>query len=189
MISAEDRANLARIFEEAQQRGWIGGSGVDEHIEHSLGFAAVPSGVPSVAVDLGSGGGVPGLVLAAVWPQCQWTLVESSLPRAAFLELHSAHLGWSNRVAVRHTTAQALANDKEYRDKADLVTARSFTKFPALIQAAAPLLRPSGHLVVSASPTPTPWPTNTLATHNMTPDTLTPHPPHFHHSTRLPSDG
>ena len=187
MISAADRANLARIFEEAQQRGWIGGSGVDEHIEHSLGFAAVPSGVPSVAVDLGSGGGVPGLVLAAVWPQCQWTLVESSLPRAAFLELHSAHLGWSTRVKVLHTTAQQLAQDKDHQGKADLVTARSFTKFPALIQTAAPLLRPNGALVVSASPIPTPWPKTLLATHNMTPDRLTRTPPKFHHTTRLPA--
>ena len=160
---------------------------MDEHIEHSLGFAAVPSGVPSVAVDLGSGGGVPGLVLAAVWPQCQWTLVESSLPRAAFLELHSAHLGWSTRVKVLHTTAQQLAQDKDHQGKADLVTARSFTKFPDLIQTAAPLLRPNGHLVVSASPNPLPWPANQLAAMSMSPDTPTPHPPHFHHSTRLPT--
>ena len=165
---------MVRVFEEAQQRVWVGGQDVGEHIEHSLGFAAVVSGVPTVAVDLGSGGGVPGLVLAAVWPQCQWTLVESSLPRAAFLDLHSAHLGWSGRVNVLHTTAQALAEDKHHQGKADLVTARSFTKFPALIQAAAPLLRPGGDLIVSASPTPTPWPTNFLATHNMSPDTPTP---------------
>ena len=186
MLSAEDRANLVRVFEEAQQRGWVGGRDVDEHIEHSLGFARVVSGVPEVAVDLGSGGGVPGLVLAAVWPQCRWTLVESSLPRAAFLELHCAHLGWSTRVNVRHTTAQALAEDKDYHAQADLVTARSFAKFPTLITAAAPLLRPGGDLIVSASPTATPWPDNLLAAHNMTPDHLTTTPPHFHHSTCLP---
>ena len=140
-----------------------------------------------MAVDLGSGGGVPGLVLAAVWPQCQWTLVESSLSRAAFLELHSAHLGWSTRVNVLHTTAQALAEDKDHQAKADLVTARSFAKPPEIIQTAAPLLRPSGDLIVSASPTPTPWPPNLLATHNMTPDHLTTTSPKFHLSTRLPT--
>ena len=185
MISAEDRAGLVRVFEEARARGWVGGRGVDDHIEHSLGFAAVASAVPTVAVDLGSGGGVPGLVLAAVWPESQWTLVDSSLPRAAFLELHCARLGWSNRVTVRHTTAQSLAEDKDYHAQADLVTARSFAKFPDLIQAAAPLLRPGGHLVVSASPNAPPWPTNLLATHNMTPDHPTPTPPKFHHTTRL----
>lgn len=137
-----------------------------------------------MAVDLGSGGGLPALVLAAIWPQSRWTLVESSLPRAAFLELHCARLGWSDRMEVYQATAQSLGEQEQYQSRADLVTARSFGSPALVIEAAAPLLRPGGELVVSAAPDATPWPAKLLDPLGMAPDRLTQFPPHFHRSTR-----
>ncbi|MDE0237531.1 MAG: class I SAM-dependent methyltransferase [bacterium] len=183
-LNGADRAKLTDVLGQAQGRGWVGGRGVEQHIEHSLGFASVVAAIPLVAVDLGSGGGLPALVLAAVWPQSKWTLVESSLPRAAFLELHCARLGWSERVDVLHMTAEHLGEDEQYRDRADLVTARSFGPPASVISAAAPLLRPGGELIASAAPTPTPWPSHMLAKQGMAPDRLTQSPPRFHRSTR-----
>ncbi len=179
-----DRAKLADVLGQAQGRGWIGGRGVNQHIEHSLGFASVVAAIPLAAVDLGSGGGLPALVLAAVWPQSKWTLVESSLSRAAFLELHCARLGWSERVDVLHVAAEHLGEDEQYRGRADLVTARSFGPPSSVVEAAAPLLRSGGELIVSAAPNPTPWPSDMLAKQGMAPDRLTQSPPRFHRSTR-----
>ncbi len=183
-LDGTDRARLTEIFSLAQDRGWIGGTDLDQHIEHSLGFAAAAAAIPTVAVDLGSGGGLPALVLAALWPQSQWTLVDSSLPKAAFLELHCAHLGWSDRVAVVHAQAETLSQDQQYQATADLVTARSFGPPPSVIQAAAPLLKVGGELIVSAAPQATPWPPKDLADLAMAPDRLTQSPPKFHRSTR-----
>lgn len=183
-LDGADRARLTEVLRQAQERGWVGPQAIDRQIDHSLGFALAAASVPAKAVDLGSGGGLPALVLAAVWPQSHWTLVESSLPRAAFLELHCAHLGWADRVAVVHASAEGLGHDKQYQAQADLVTARSFGPPPSVIQAAAPLLRPGGELIVSAAPQATPWPPQDLAKHNMAPDRLTQTSPSFHRSTR-----
>ncbi|MYH72623.1 MAG: hypothetical protein F4153_08630 [Acidimicrobiia bacterium] len=183
-LNSADRSKLAGVFGQAQERGWIGGRDVDQHIEHSLGFASAVAAVPTVAVDLGSGGGLPALVLAAIWPQSRWTLVESSLPRAAFLELHCARLGWSDRVFVRQATVQSLGQQKQYQGRADLVTARSLGTPALVIEAAAPLLRSGGELVVSAAPDATPRSSELLAAHGRTPDQLTSTSPKFHRSTR-----
>ena len=184
-LGSADRVALTEIFGLAQERGWIGPQGIDRQISHSLGFAAAAAAVPTLAVDLGSGGGLPAFVLAAAWPQTQWTLVESSLPKAAFLELHRARLRWCERVAVVHARAESLGQDKEYLGQADLVTARSFGPPAAVIQAAVPLLRVGGELIVSAAPNATPWPTELLSGHGLSPDNLTSTTPRFHRSKKL----
>ena len=184
-LDSADRTRLTAILDQAQERGWVGPQAIDRQIDHSLGFAAVAACSPDKAVDLGSGGGLPALVLAAAWPRSHWTLVESSLPRAAFLELQCARLGWSERVAVVHANAESLGQDKQYQAQADLVTARCFGSPSAVIQAAAPLLRPGGELVVSAAPNAVPWPFDMLAQQGLAPDRLTPSSPKFHRSTRV----
>ena len=183
-MDSTDRTRLTAVLDQARERGWVGPQEIDRQIDHSLGFAAVAAFSPDKAVDLGSGGGLPALVLAAAWPRSQWILVESSLARAAFLELHCARLGWSERVAVVHANAERLGQDKQYQAQADLVTARSFGPPSAVIQAAAPLLRPGGELIVSAAPNATPWPSDLLISLGLTPDQLTDSSPRFHRSAR-----
>ena len=183
-LDSADRAALAGVFSQAQERGWIGPQAIDRQIDHSLGFAAVAAAVPGVAVDLGSGGGLPALVLVAAWPQSQWTLVESSLARAAFLELHCAHLGWSERVDVLQIAAELLGETEERQGLADLVTARSFGSPASVVSVASHLLRPGGELIVSAAPHATPWPSDLLSDHGLSPDRLTESSPRFHRSTK-----
>ncbi|WP_420639435.1 16S rRNA (guanine(527)-N(7))-methyltransferase RsmG [Candidatus Poriferisocius sp.] len=180
-----ERSRLSEVFRQAQERGWIGRQAVDQHIHHALGFAAVAAGPPGLAVDVGSGGGLPALVLAAVWPQSEWVLTESSLPRAAFLELQCARLGWSERVRVHHGPAQSLGGQAQFRARVDLVTARGFGSPEVIVELASQLLRVGGELVVSAAPNAVPWPPDQLRTHSMTADRLTPSSPRFHRSTRL----
>jgi len=183
-LDSADRTRLTAVLDQAQERGWVGPQAIDWQIDHSLGFAAAAASVPDRAVDLGSGGGLPALVLAAAWPQSNWTLVESSLPRAAFLELHCARLGWSERVAVFHANAENFSQDKEYQARADLVTARSFGTPLSVIQAAAPLLCIGGELIVSAAPDAIPWPSELLPDYGLSPDNLTSTSPKFHRVTR-----
>lgn len=188
-LDSASRARLVEVLSQAQERGWVGPRTIDQQIDHSLAFADAAASVPGSAVDLGSGGGLPALVLAAAWPQSRWTLVDSSLSRAAFLELHCAHLGWSDRVEVLHGAAEDLGEDEEHRGHADLVTARSFGPPSLVIKTAAPLLRPRGELIVSAAPDATPWSVDVLAAHDMGPDRLTASPPRFHRATRNPPGG
>ncbi|WP_419927147.1 16S rRNA (guanine(527)-N(7))-methyltransferase RsmG [Candidatus Poriferisocius sp.] len=183
-LDGADRTRLIAVLDQAQERGWVGPQAINRQIDHSLAFAVAAAAIPTKAVDLGSGGGLPALVLAAAWPQSNWTLVESSLPRAAFLELHCARLGWSERVAVVHASAESLGQGKLHLAQADLVTARSFGPPPSVIEAAAPLLRLGGELIVSAAPNATPWPSDLLSDHGLSPDNLTLTSPKFHRTTR-----
>ena len=185
LLDSADRTRLTAVLDQAQERGWVGPQTVDRQIDHSLGFAEAAAAAPDKAMDLGSGGGLPALVLAAAWPHSRWILVESSLARAAFLELHCARLGWAERVAVIHATAESLGQDKQYLAQADLVTARSFGPPSSVIQAAAPLLRPGGELIVSAAPDATPWPADLLSDHGLSPDNLTSTSPKFHRSMKV----
>src|SRR4051794_36896370 len=86
-------SDLVAVLEESRRLGFLGPGPVDVHIAHALAFTA---GRPEAtrAVDLGSGGGVPGLVLAQLaWPQCRWVLVDSMVRRCAFLREAVEDLG------------------------------------------------------------------------------------------------
>jgi 16S rRNA (guanine527-N7)-methyltransferase len=101
-------------------------------------------------VDLGSGGGVPSLVLALRYPGSRWLLVESQRRRAAFLVEAVEQLGLADRVDVREARAEEVARSE--RGEATVVTARSFGPPPVTAECAAPLLRVGGWLVVSEPP-------------------------------------
>jgi 16S rRNA (guanine527-N7)-methyltransferase len=119
-------------------------------------------------VDLGAGGGLPGLVLAAlVWPQTRWLFVDAQRKRTEFLIEAVEALGLDARVAVRTERAEVVGRDPDQRGNHDLVVARSFGAPAITAECAAPLLRPGGRLVVSEPPAvedlEARWPTAGLA--------------------------
>lgn len=115
----------------------------------SLAFAAVLGAAPNgLAVDLGSGGGLPALVLAVLWPASEWLLIDSNGRKAGWLEDAVRGLGISSRVEVRCQRAE-LTGRGGYRHRAELVTARGFGPPASTAECAAPLLRERGHLLVA----------------------------------------
>jgi len=93
-------------------------------------------------VDIGSGGGIPGLVLAIARPDLQVTLVEATQKKAAFLSSVSAAMGLPN-VTVRAERAEALGRG-ELRDTFDVVTARAVARLAELAPLTMPFARPGG---------------------------------------------
>ena len=61
-------AALWRELESSRQLGLIGPSPLDEHVRHAIGYLGAAGVVPGAVADLGSGGGLPALVLAERWP-------------------------------------------------------------------------------------------------------------------------
>jgi 16S rRNA (guanine527-N7)-methyltransferase len=112
------------------------------HIADSLMGLEVPA-VRSAAriADLGSGAGLPGLVLAIERPDAEVVLVESVGKKCAWLERTIAELGLEN---VRVVCARAEELDEP---PFDVVTARALAALPVLVEYAAPLLREGGVLV------------------------------------------
>ena len=143
------------MLEEARSLGFLGRGPISDHLRHARGFqeAVESSGpVPARAVDLGSGGGVPGLALALAWPTSRWSLVEASQRRSAFLVGAVAELGLEARVEVVAERAESVGRDQTTRGQADLVVARGFGPPAVVAECAAPLLCVGGRLVVSEPP-------------------------------------
>lgn len=137
--------------------GFLGPRPLEDQVEHARGFAAAapqPPGAPDLACDLGSGGGLPGLVLAIdVWPQSRWVLLEAMAKRFEFLSWAVGVLGVVDRVSVVQGRSEHVGRVGEaLRGACALVTSRSFGAPHVTAEAAAPLLAPGGVLIVSEPP-------------------------------------
>lgn len=143
------------VLEEARRRGLLGPGPVAPHLAHAVGFAEAAGGPPcGPALDLGSGGGLPGLALALLWPASRWVLLDAGQRRTAFLVGAVAELGLEERVEVLRGRAEEVGRQPERRSRYSLVVARSFAPPPIAAECAAPFLAVGGLLVVSEPPEP-----------------------------------
>jgi 16S rRNA (guanine527-N7)-methyltransferase len=101
---------------------------------------------PEAAVlDLGSGGGLPGIPLAVARPDLRLTLLEATGKKAAFLEQAVKQLALA-RVQVIAARAETFAHDAGARERYDLVVARAVAPLDTLVELALPLVRIGGWL-------------------------------------------
>lgn len=115
----------------------------ERHLDDSLRAAPLLDELPAGAcVDVGSGAGFPGVPLAIVRPERQWTLVEPRKKRAAFLEEVVRELGLTCRVVA--LTAEEAAADATLAGAHVLATARAVADAPTVRGLAEPLLCPGG---------------------------------------------
>ncbi len=141
---AEAYAGL--LTREATVRGLIGPREVPRLWErHLLNCAVVTELMPegSTVCDIGSGAGLPGLVLAIRRPDLQVTLVEPLLRRTTFLELAVSTMDLHN-VTVHRGRAEELHGDQEWAAGFDVVTARAVAPLDRLSRWSLPLVRPGG---------------------------------------------
>ncbi len=146
-------APVVACLGEARELGFFGPGPLEGQLAHALAFAhAVDVLDGARCVDIGSGGGLPALVLAAVWPSTRWTLVDSMRKRTSFLERSVAALGWEDRVEVLLGRTEDVVCQPGRRHAASLVTARGFGRPSRTAEAAAAFLSLGGRLVVSEPP-------------------------------------
>lgn len=111
---------------------------------HILNSALVaPLLHPGRVGDVGSGAGLPGLVLAIMRPDVSFTLIEPMERRVAWLERQVGELELTNVEVVR-----VRAEESKLKGALDQVTARAVSALRTLIPLTAPLLRPGGELVL-----------------------------------------
>lgn len=142
LISARDRHQVeARHVAEALALGRL----LDDH-----GLLADKARV----LDLGAGGGLPGIPIRIAWPRFALTLLESVGKKCRFLEalVRDFKLG---EVSVLEGRAETWGRDPVYREQYDLVLARAVAPLPVLIEYALPFLRVGSRLAAvkgSAAP-------------------------------------
>lgn len=147
-----DRPQLLDALEAARQLGFFGPRPVAEQLAHAEAFATVlaDAGVkPCAFLDLGSGGGLPGLVLAARWGASTAVLLDASARRTAFLRKAVDTLGWTGRVTIAEGRAEVLARDPALRQAFPLVVSRSFAAPAVTAEIGGAFLAVGGMLVVS----------------------------------------
>lgn len=116
----------------------------ERHVLDALTLLPLLADVPAQArlVDIGSGGGIPGLPLAIARPDLRVTLVEATQKKAAFLSAVSRAMNLSN-VSVRAERAEQLGRS-ELRGTFDVVTARAVARLVTLAPLALPFARFGG---------------------------------------------
>jgi len=139
-----------RLFAEhlaqwGEELGLVGPRELDRlWTRHILNSALVAHKIGTgTLIDIGSGAGFPGLVIAAIRPDVQCTLIEPLGRRAHWLREEAHRLGLTN-VEVRNERAEEAAGHVI----ADFVTARAVSALTTLVPLAAPLLKQGGQLVL-----------------------------------------
>lgn len=173
-VDASALEALRSVLERSRQIGFLGPGDIDDHIANGAAFLRVlhlcapPRAVPTAirVLDLGSGGGVPGLVVAVLRPDIDLVLLDAARRRTDFLEQATHELGVSTSTHVLRGRAEEVARDLRWRGAFDVVTARSFGRPAVTLECALGFLRsPGGSLLVSEPPDDDDerWPVERLA--------------------------
>ena len=100
----------------------------EKHILHSLGIAKVMEFAPKTKVlDIGTGGGFPGIPLAILFPEVQFTLIDSIGKKITVVKEVSAGIGLKNVTAI-HGRAESL------KEKFHFVVSRAVTQMPVFLR-------------------------------------------------------
>ena len=134
-----ERMNLTAV----RDRGEM----VEKHLLDSLLAMKALKGMRfSSAIDIGTGPGFPGMVLAILMEDVRWTLLDATRKKCEFLSAVKRALRLGN-VEVMNARAETLP-----KERWDLATARAFSSLPMLLELGAPLLSVGGHLLAMKGP-------------------------------------
>lgn len=134
--------NLTTITEEAEF--------VQKHIIDSLAIVHAGEAVTDIlsagdidVIDVGTGAGLPGMVLKICYPNIRLTLFDSLKKRLKFLDEVIAALALSG-IETLHGRAEDIGQDQKYRESFDIVTSRAVANLSTLSEYCLPLLKPYG---------------------------------------------
>lgn len=160
MTRERPRRTLDDVLAAAQAAGSLGDRPIADVIQHAECFVSALPADTHLIIDLGTGAGVPGLVIADRRPGTHLVLVDRRATRIDGLRRAVAALGLTTRVTVIHADAADLARKTDHAGRYDTVVSRGFGSPEYTAQHARPLLRPGGVLIVSEPPVRDPrrWP-------------------------------
>lgn len=155
-LTSSQQEALHALLVRAQALGFVGPGSVVGHINHAIEMinACEAAGAHGKLLDLGSGAGLPGLVIGAAWQSSVIVLLEVNQRRAAFLREAVQALDMRDHVSVLGKRAEESGRSTEYRAWFDMVVARGFGRPAVVAECAAPFLRRGGRLIVSEPPLP-----------------------------------
>lgn len=143
LLAGNERMNLTRITKRAAAEV--------QHVGDSLTLLPfLPAGAHRLA-DVGSGGGVPGIVLAIARPDASVVLIEATKKKTVFLREAPAELGLSN-VTVIEQRAEDAGRLAELRETFDVAVARAVATMDWLAEWCLPLVKKGGKMLAMKGP-------------------------------------
>jgi len=135
LVSRRERTTLAEV-----------------HVPECIGVATVLDPAPGSAwLDLGTGGGLPGLVLAIVRPDVHWTLVDATAKKVAAVQGFIAELGLRNARAIAGR-AERLAREEAHRERYDGVVSRALARLVVAAELSRGFVRDGGVVAAVKGP-------------------------------------
>jgi len=120
---------------------------IEQHIKDSVAILKWVSLTDQQVIDIGSGAGFPGLILAMVCPESYVTLVESDLKKSGFLQYACAELELRN-VRIIRDRVETLGQAGEHRNRYDFCTSRAVAAMRVVLEYGIPLVKPEGKLLL-----------------------------------------
>lgn len=139
------------LLEENQKHNLIsrkaGPEEIEQHVRDSLQVLQWISLNGLKVIDIGSGAGFPGLILAMACPLCHVTLVESDHKKSGFLSYACTDLGLNN-INVICERVEILGQKADYRGKYDFCTSRAVAAMRIMLEYAMPMVKPEGRVLL-----------------------------------------
>ncbi|MCB0969408.1 MAG: class I SAM-dependent methyltransferase [Ilumatobacter sp.] len=149
---------LFETLRQAQRFGFFGDRPIDEAVAHAEHYVTAIVGRGGRLIDLGAGGGLPGLVIADARPDLEIVLLDRREKRTDFLARAARRLGFDHVDVWCRDAGDVVRDVAEERDPGfDLVTARGFGPPEVTLRMGAGCVRRPGCIVISEPPSGDRW--------------------------------
>ena len=120
----------------------------EHHFLHSLSIVKADL-IPAMAkcMDIGTGGGFPGIPVGIAREDCKITLVDSIAKKMKLTSMFAAHTGLRSLTAIT-TRMEDLSTDKQFKGTYDIIMARAVAPIEKLVNWTLPLLKPQGFYIL-----------------------------------------
>ncbi len=147
-----DDTLLIQVLDSLRERGALGEASLTAAVAHAESFVGPIPSTATALLDLGSGGGLPGLVIAMRLPGLAITLTDRRERRTDLVRRACSQLQIDSRVTVLTGDVRDLGRRRELAGQFGVVTARAFGEPLWTLECARPFLSPSGCVIVSEPP-------------------------------------
>ena len=159
---------MLAVLERARTVGFLGPGPLRVHLEHARSYGSLIPPDARRLIDLGSGGGLPGIPLLADAHDMTGVLLDAASKRTAFLVWAAVELGISHRVSVVTERAEVAAHEEAHRGQYDVVVCRGFGPPAHTIECSAAYLSLGGRLLISEPPDRRQWSSDVLESIGLT---------------------
>lgn len=115
-------------------------------VDSILGFRCIDATELKTAIDIGSGGGIPGLILAILTPHIAWTLLDATQKKMRACQNIAMTLNLKNVVCITGRSEE-LAHSKTFRENFDCATVRAVARMPVILEYCLPFVRVGGSVL------------------------------------------